>query len=325
MSAYRRCAPYYAALSLSLLALGCGEDDVDAVPADASLTLDARQVQLGDVGPALDADPNAPDANPDAPDPSCVDHWVKEISGVIQSEDGEGIADALAQMCIRLSPGGRLECLQPSRAQADGRFTILIPAGKECMESASLRIIKTNSGYATSYCAVDLSQARLEMSAPLILFSVEPATDRPPEANPQEARAVTLPGQMTIEVTPGEMFVSGSAGYEQMAGAPLRPDHEGICAQIDRPELDGIYLIVPEADVTGEGFPFQLPVMAPEGATAALYTLGGLDCHLSDGETVPEATWMRFGEGTIRDNKLTADAANGLPCLGWLGYKINRE
>ena len=60
----------------------------------------------------------------------------------------------------------------------------------------------------------------------------------------------------------------------------------------------------------------------PAGAEVALYVLGNLDCTRVGGERVEEANWERFGTATVTSSGAWVDApaAEGPPCLSWLGY-----
>ena len=77
--------------------------------------------------------------------------------------------------------------------------------------------------------------------------------------------------------------------------------------------------------VTPEGIRFEgavrsVTLPASEGSTVPLYALGGLSCSLDDETNIAEGDWETFGTGTVdADGYVVADAANGLPCLIWMG------
>ena len=51
-----------------------------------------------------------------------------------------------------------------------------------------------------------------------------------------------------------------------------------------------------------------------------LYALGGLSCSLGESEYISEGDWIQFGTATVdADGYAVSDAAQGVPCLIWLG------
>jgi hypothetical protein len=87
-------------------------------------------------------------------------------------------------------------------------------------------------------------------------------------------------------------------------------------------DLDGLCAFSPEFDLpTGESYAVSIPnnTGLADGAMVDLYVLGGLSCTLADGSHVTEGELVSFGTGTVSGDVIESN--NGVPCVGWLGYK----
>ena len=72
----------------------------------------ARDAELTDA--SLDAgcaSPDILDCIDTTPDPTCAGTWLAAVRGRLVDDSGGPVANARAQLCVRLSPDDRLVCL----------------------------------------------------------------------------------------------------------------------------------------------------------------------------------------------------------------------
>lgn len=325
-----RCDQRLAASASLLLVLACappggegadaGAPDTDAAVGDAGDGADAADttdagLELADHAVTFDA----------SNDGTCTsDPWIAAIQGQVVDEDGVGIGGAMAQLCVRTSgPTGRLVCVRPQSADAAGFFTIAVPEAARCMARATLRALLPESGRAATYCEVDLccSEGVLQLEAPLVLVDTRDPAHLPSLGDESQERTVVFASGLELDVVPARYF---GDSYEALSGRRVDPASSALCFIGQEIDFEALQAFSPEGDVRGEGFAMRIPngTGLPAGTAVDLYVLGGLSCTLADGSTVPEGQWARFGAGTVRadGDMIEASGADGLPCLGWLGY-----
>lgn len=285
----------------ALLTAGCGS----SADTDASTGSDAAA--------ALDAPVDAPS---DAPRAACGATAVDVVTGRVTDEAGAAIAGARPQLCARLAPDGRLVCLAPPVSEADGSFSIEVPAEARCMRSAAMRVLLPSSANAVTYCPIELGAAvegRLALSTPYELFAVERGS-LPPLGDPSAAREVPLGAALVLDVSPDA--VGGEADYLRLGARSVDPARS--CVPEAR-SLAGLVAATPEASLSAP-FRVHAPDLA-EGTHVELFVLGGLGTVLGDGTEVEEATLARFGAGTVdAAGWIQPEPGVLLPHLGWLGW-----
>jgi len=251
--------------------------------------------------PMTDGDTDATDA----PVEACSATRVREVRGRVVDELDMPIADARVQLCARIEPDGNLVCLLPPRTAPDGTFLIEVDATVSCMSAATMRVFVPGGGFATTYCAVDLSVTRegvLTTASPIEVFRV-PAATVPPRGDATLARDVDL-GAVILNVAPGalpneEDYASLGARFIDPATSCLPAIHA----------MNGLVLFTPEAELRA---PASITLRIPEarpGARYEVHILGGIGTLLEDGTSVEEGHLARVGVGTVdADGLLRVDA-----------------
>jgi hypothetical protein len=279
-----------------------GVGDVDAGPDD---------------GPA-DAGLEDLSRSPDCPTTS---PWITDVSGRIVDEDGAGIADAFAQMCVRTNLG-RLLCLRPTTSGDDGAFTADVAANARCMERATARVVKPQTDTATLYCAVPLTTdvSSVVLAEPHILLATTPATTLPPEGDGVAVQTVTFADGVVVDVAPAAL---PDGTWERLAARVLDVADAPACLRADAPPLTTLVAFSPELDVDGNGATVRLPNRGglAAGATVPVHALGSIDCRRSDGELLEEGRWEVIGDGVVSADGASIDVEN-VPCLTWLGVGL---
>ncbi|MCB9535353.1 MAG: hypothetical protein H6704_03745 [Myxococcales bacterium] len=265
-------------------------------------------------------------------DAACAaDAWLTHLRGWIVDQDGRPIEGAKAQACVRRAPDEQLNCLSPADTGADGVFTIAVPeaGGNRCMRRLAVRTLAPGCGSATLYCRVDVPapdavDSVLRAPGPFTLVDTAPATELPPEGDPEATRTVVFADGLELDVTPGRLYAEGE-GYVGLGAAAVAPDAQGLCFAADVADFSALYAFYPEGDVEGAPFPVRLPNTAglPAGAAVEFLTLGGLDCTLDAEHRIEEGEWAVSGTGTVSadGSQVVSDAGSGVPCLTWFGYR----
>lgn len=278
-------------------------------------------------------EPAVPDAlreslSGDARPASCGEEfgWISKVRGWIAAPGGEPLSCAFAQICIYAASGDYV-CLNPALADEDGVYTIDVPEAYRCVDEVAMRTLLPESNRAISYCPVtpgDDAVVRLEV--PSVLPFLMPTEDLPEVGDADEAREVAMHDGLTLLVTPSKLSnfeFFGPEVYEQLSGRRVPTDAVGLCGGAE--EFDGLYAFHPEDRILGEGFPFTIEneTGLPAGTRVEFSVLGGLDCKLADGTSVPEGVWMPFGEGEVSEDGTTiaTDEGVGLPCTTWMAYR----
>lgn len=261
----------------------------------------------------------------EAPRPeSCNEDFgfISAVRGWVAAPGGKPLPNAYAQLCVHTS-NGTFVCLNPAPAGEDGVYTVDVPEDYRCLEKVAMRVLLPKNNRAISYCAMDPSAGPVvRLRDPSVLPFANPATELPAKGDVNAPRDVTFDDGLVLEVTPSGYY-SGTGGYERLSGRRVDAEAVGLCDESIG--FDGLYAFFPEGEIDAPGFGLRIPntTEIPSGETVDLFVLGGLKCELYDGTPVPEATWAKFGEGTVSDDGKTivSDEGSGLPCFTWLGYR----
>lgn len=257
---------------------------------------------------------------------SCArDSWIAVVNGRLIDESGAGLANAVAQLCVRTSgTTSQLVCVRPVDTEPDGRFAIVVPPSARCMLRATMRALLPGGATAASYCEVTLTgqEGVLTLADPIVVAATRAATSLPALGDAAQARTVVFDDGLEVEVVPERYFGSD---YSALAGRRVDPTTTALCFIADPGEYSGIYAFAPEGDIQGTGFALRIPNSTAIAASTAidLFVLGGLSCRLADGSLVREGLWARFGGGAVSSDGtvIEASGASGLPCFNWLAYK----
>lgn len=279
-----------------------------------------------DVGwvPVVPASFDAP-VTPAARPASCTAEFgfFSHVRGYVMAPGGAPIAGAKAQFCVHTADR-QFTCLRPVDSGADGVYTVELPESVRCVDRAAMRVLLPRMNRATVYCELDRTAGPVvKLDQPSVLVGTPAATSLPPEGDPATMREVTFDDGLVLEVTP-ELYYSGTGSYDRLSGRRVSPDAVGLCGAA--PTFDGLYAFYQEGVMNPPGWPLSIPNATglTAGALVDLQVLGGLDCRLLDGTTVPEATWASFGDGVVSPDGSTIESADGvgLPCFTWLGYRL---
>jgi len=266
-----------------------------------------------DTGPSLDEVDRTPDS-------ACAARWIVGARGRVVDEAGSGVADARAQMCLRVEPGHRLVCLAPGTTDGAGAFEVVSPLEVRCVSSVVYRVLLPDAQQATTYCTVSepLVDAVLELGdAPFVLYATENATTLPPVGDEAMERTVTFSDGLEIDLAPAGVTVPK---YEQLSARRL----DGIesCVLADAPVFDGVYAFSPEASLFRTSMTVRIPNTAGYAASSEveLHLIGGLGTVLIDESEVEEAAWVQFTTGVVDPTGAFIEGES-LTALTWLGYR----
>jgi hypothetical protein len=249
---------------------------------------------------------------------------VSFIAGYVVDDGDRPVSGAKAQACLRNANSGDLLCLSPADSGADGTFGIVVPDNARCSSEVTARVLVPGTDRSTMYCHIALpaeGSTVISNTESIVLYPTTRATDLPEEGVVTDERTVTFADGLQIDVIP-DIFFGAGEGYAGLAVGEIAA--EDLCF-MEGKTADAIYAFSPEGDVLDGAFPIRVPNktgLAP-GAKAVFSVLGGLDCHLPDGELVPEAEWTDYGTGTVDEagEFIVSDDDGHLPCFTWFGYR----
>lgn len=250
----------------------------------------------------------------DNPDPSETTlscdggHRLERLAGSVAGTNGQPLAGAHAQACLRKGDGVSL-CLSPVTADAEGAFVIEIPAEHGCVAHAAVRVVADDSRPAL-YCPLGETLWQT-LSRPLVLPSVPPAVSLPggPET---EARAAVFDDGLTVDIVPAQL--APGTTYADLRA--VRTTFDPRCVP---GSFEGVYAFSPEVSLDG-AFSLSIPntTKLPAGTEVDLLVQGGLACLPGD---LDEGTLTSIGTATVSADGQRIDAGPVLPCLGWLAYR----
>lgn len=276
-------------------------------------------VGAGGGGSSVGRDPNCPPSTP----------YIAKVTGTILDENCNPIEGARAGFCLRYDLGNPNEqalCLQPQPSNAQGVYTIDVPAADRCVERAAMRVFYYNvasplNSSVTLYCEVDLPTDKTELHLPpYILYQPDPPADLPAIDPSDSVRTITFADHTQISLAPDTFFGT----YSQLAMVSMDPaEHsEGLCFLSGGESLTRVFGIRPDGGPLGKvSFPVVMPNAEglPPNSTVKLYILGGLAYKLADDTQVPEGAWVQFGTATVSADGATI-SGDPLPYLNWFGY-----
>jgi hypothetical protein len=256
------------------------------------------------------------------PDPSCEATWVASVGGEIVSEDGQPVAGANAQLCVRKGTvDGTLVCLRPVETDDEGVYDIEVPESARCMGAGTIHAYDWSGSRASMYCHVDVvaDEGVLSVAEATVLFAAERATSLPPWGDPSEARTVSFVGGLeVVDLVPDDMgFDFDESRYDQLGAASVDPEADGLCF-LDAP-VDALWAFSVEANVD-KSFRVRVPNangLSP-GEEVDLFVLGGIDTTLSFGTPLPEGEWRKYGAGVVSEDGSWIEG--DLPAMTWFGY-----
>lgn len=257
-------------------------------------------------------------------DPSCTGEWIATVRGVLQTNTGEGIDEARAQVCVR-SPTGTLNCLRPERSCNGGEWELLVPdiaAQPRCIESLVMRTFSFNEPFAETFCNFDVTGQgpRMTLPNPVTMYPVTAPANLPALGEADQARTVTFANGLEMDVTPDGFTDEFSRDeYDRLASVYLAGDvSPRPCFYGASEDYDGLWGFIPQLDIsTGNGFPFRISTSLTQGTMVDLYVLGGLECEVDD-ETVEEGHWEQFATVTVGAGGVISGE---MPCFNWFAYK----
>ena len=251
-------------------------------------------------------------------DPACDDTWVAAAVGRVVDEQGNGLGDSKAQLCVHTEE--RFVCLGPPESKPDGSFVRIVEEmDLRCMTELGIRSLVPNGPFATTYCDVPLRSENgvLYIDEPIVLYETQ-AGELPPAGDENSIRDVRFADGLVLEVAPSQL---GSA-YDQLRATRVDPADRPCFAQ-GHEGLRALYGFQPERAVGGGGFRVRMPNHdnLPEGTEVELLILGGLETLLADGRQVDVAELEAYGRGTVVDNEVVSNDGSELPYLSWVGYR----
>lgn len=256
--------------------------------------------------------------------------WVSAIRGWVAAPGGAALSGALAQACLTGSDDV-YSCLSPVEANAEGVFTIDMPAQIRCLGRAALRVWQPNSGRASHYQRLGFGDDPVvRLDDPIVLPWATPAIDLPPMGDPDAVRPVVFDDGLVLQVIPSIYWSSGSGTYEKFGGRRIPNDAVGLPP--GGSQFEGLYAFFPEGELVEDGepspgFPLTIPNVTgmQAGVSVEFFVLGGLGCRLLDSTPVGEGDWVKFGEGLVSADGTTisSNLGAGMPCFNWLAYRSN--
>ena len=258
---------------------------------------------------------------------------IQTITGSIVDPAGAPVLGAKAQACIRKAADGGLGCLQPQEVDAQGAFTIGVPADDHaCAAGVSMRVLRPGENWSTNYCNVDLisDTTTLEIPWSFVLHPATPVAEVPEgDSNDQTSmKTLVFDDGLEIDVYPYYDFTfeyatvtPGVAWVDDPGAVQCLPDYLAGAA--------GFYAFSPEGDIWNGGpedpFPGTFDARIPagdleDGTWVALYLLGGISCTDTAGDFYHEGVWEPFAVAPVQDGTIWAVEQAGLPCFSWLTW-----
>lgn len=351
------------ALALAVGALACDEDEPGSAQDAAGLAQDTgttpgadAQADGGappaDSGPAVDSEvieePEEPEeelppvdwqtpaqvhgAHADVPpfNAACRHHWVGGIRGWVADQTGRPAPGARAQACMLTQPGDMLICLRPEEVDAQGAYSIKVPANAACTSQMAMRILRSNEKQATNYCLAQLDLTGpdhvLRLEDPQVVYATQRA-EVPSLTPDDQAHWVRYVGDLEVAAVPNVIYPT-SGSFAQTRARAVDPTDRGLCFIDREAPPDRLWAFWPEAAIDGPSFDLRMPndLGLPPGGEVDLFVLGGLECNLEDETHIPEGEWRAYGVGkvTADGQHIVNEPGSGLPCFSWFGYRVRR-
>lgn len=254
-------------------------------------------------------------------DPSCDAAWVAGLTGRVLDADHRPFAGAYVQPCLALGADGGNVCLEPTQTLDDGTFGIVLDPSMRCLERVAIRTLATprdGRAWGVNFALPDLVpiDAVLDARDDIVLFAIEGATSHTPMGDGMQR--LSFPAGVELELRPSDL--EDPAMFEYLALARVSLEQAPAFAA-ELPGLHALYNLGPESSLSPAArFSVAVEGLA-EGSRVELFLAGGVYTELVDGTLVPEAEFVRFGEGSVRDGVVVPDEGAELPYLSWLGIR----
>ncbi len=257
--------------------------------------------------------------------------WLEEVRGWVVDDQGSALAGAKVQFCVDISAEnggeGSKICLMPATSGDDGYFKVSVPQNARCMKKAAIRSLVPSQKRATTYCHGDLSSVMdsgiLRLNDPLVLYAISPATILPTAEDMNASYEVAFEDQLSLSIVPSQLY---NLSYDKLGSRFVPLDAPGLCFLDTESKmmLDGLYALYPEDDLVDGVASIKVPNVKAHPVDTAIdfYVVGGLDCSLSQDQSVAEGDWQKVATGKVDASGewIVSDEMNGLPCLTWFGY-----
>ncbi|MEE2786346.1 MAG: hypothetical protein VX589_03340 [Myxococcota bacterium] len=249
-------------------------------------------------------------------DAACPADTLNTVRGWVADENGQGLAGAKAQVCVKM--GEMTQCLQPVDTVADGTFTLEL-GDNRCVTSAAFRVIQPGSDRSAMYCEIPMDKrdgTRLTLTQPMQLYPTTIAVDIPEEGDGLQVRTIKFSDGLEIDMIPLD-----GPGYADLASTTFAGVPANLCFLDGKKTPQRTYAFSPDGGIYNGGAAFRVP--NPDGLAVGtqvdFHVLGGLGCSDKDGNAIKEGDWFKLGTGTVDEQGITPDDGLKLTCLTWLG------
>jgi hypothetical protein len=236
------------------------------------------------------------------------------VTGWVIDSEGFPVEGAKGQLCVRQAGADTVICLRPGDTDANGVFTVELPEANRCITGGTFRVLIPSTSNSTAYCHFDPSNDAgfVQVGDPFQLHPTDPA-------GATGAGDITFADGLVLKDVDPEHLPFGEDIADLAAGrlTSAAGDHCFL-----EEAMDGLYAFSPEFNVPqGMAYAASIPNTSglADGTVVDLYVLGGLSCVLDDETPVPEGELAKFGTGTVMGDVIETN--DGVPCIGWLGYK----
>ena len=249
-------------------------------------------------------------------DSQCPMNTLNTVRGWVADENGQGLAGAKAQVCVKM--GEMTQCLQPIDTQADGTFRLEL-GDNRCVTAAAFRVIQPGSGRSAMYCEIPMNErdgTRLTLTTPMRLYPTTIASEIPDEGDGLQMRTVKFSDGMEIDLIPLD-----GPGYTDLASVTFAGAPDGLCFLAGQKTPARTYAFSPDGGIYNGGAAFRVPNVdgLSVGTKVDIHVLGGLGCSDNQGNALKEGDWFKLGTGTVDESGITPDEGLKLTCLTWLG------
>jgi len=310
----------FCCLAIGILAFaGCGSDESENNQNESDAGSDSMNDDVQADSPVGD------DAKPDTGDSSCTP--VNSVSGSVINEQGDAFSNVGVVLCV-YQDDGSAKCLNPVKTSASGEFSVTIPAGDGCLESAAYQLKADALSVIPLYCPVDVAAGgAIAMANPNRLVDT-PACTRDALGEESKPHEVSAPDDMKMTVIPNGIWLFDFS-YDDLGIRRWDAATWGWPCFIDAANApDDLAVFAPELEVKSDAkdavhisFPNEAGLSA--GTVVDLYGLGGAATSMWDGKEVHEGSWQVIGEAQVSadGSRIETRPGQGLPFATWIGWK----
>lgn len=320
---------------LALTVLACsGSDSGPEGPVtdgDTSQENDSESVLDGDSEAAIDGDLSEGEAEESeglAPCDEASKIRVLRFVAKAVDENGQALPGAKAIFCL-YATGTVPSCLNPATADNDGVIVANVPEGKQCVESAAVRILGPPSGPARIIpsCPVALTNGGVvNLGVPMKLTKI-PAVIRDELGEDGGAvHVITAPDNSVLSVVPDKLWLIDYA-YTDLAQMIWDSATAGRpCFMNENDSFVSLVAVYPEiATKSKGGAHLRVPntTHLANGTLLDVYGVGGAETELFNKTAVDEGALVKIGTALVSDDETTIETqGDGLPFLTWIGFKL---